>query len=224
MFQCRVSGKVDPSIPDLSHTILVLLTIQKACSNCRKRRVKCDRLKPTCQKCQLQDQCCIWEDDLRAPPLKSRQLEDSAILALSSVSRATISYLHHLVTDCCGLLTYSHDGGRNPFEEELVPLAAQSPALLHAMAAVGAGHLLRGQEQHQMSAASHYSFALQGLTHTLDDTTAAGSDATLGPCLLLCVYEVGGASFGQCMSLTKLRCRIQAVAYGCRKWSPISLT
>lgn len=163
----------------------------------------------------MQDQCCIWEDDLQARP-KSRLLEDSAILALPSVSRATTSYLHHFVADCCRLLTYCHDGGRNPFEEELVPLAAQSPALLQAMAAVAAGHLSRGQERHQALAARHYSLALQELSHTLDNTTAAGSDATLGACLLLCVYEVGGASFVQCQSLMKHRCPIQAVAYGCR--------
>lgn len=71
-----------------------------------------------------------------------------------------------------------------------MPLAVQSPALLHAMAAVAAGHLSRGQNQHQFAAARHYSMALRGLTTTLSDPACAKSDATLGACLLLCVYEV----------------------------------
>lgn len=70
------------------------------------------------------------------------------------------------------------------------------------MAAVAAGHLSRGLEQHQLPAASHYSLALQGLTDTLSDPTAARSDATLGACLLLCVYEVGfNPSFRKCQTV-----------------------
>lgn len=72
-----------------------------------------------------------------------------------------------------------------------MPLAAQNPALLHAMVAVAAGHLARAQKQHLEAAAKYYLMALRGLTATLSDPVSAKSDATLGACLLLCVYEVG---------------------------------
>jgi hypothetical protein len=41
-----------------------------------------------------------------------------------------------------------------------------------------------------MAAAKHYSLALRELKQTLSDPVIARSDATLGACLLLCVYEV----------------------------------
>jgi hypothetical protein len=102
-----------------------------------------------------------------------------------------IPYIHHFISFCCRFLVYANDSEGNPFQEELVPLAVQSPALLHSMAAVAAGHLSRSQRQHQLTAARHYSMALRALSDTLNDMTIAKSDAALGACLLLCVYEVG---------------------------------
>jgi len=99
-------------------------------------------------------------------------------------------YLHHFVTFCCRFLVYANDSEGNPFHNQLVPLAVTSPALLHAMAAVAAGHWARSETQHRFSAAKHYSLALAGLKSTLSDPTVARSDSTLGACLLLCVYEV----------------------------------
>jgi hypothetical protein len=85
---------------------------------------------------------------------------------------------------------YPNGSEVNPFHEKLVPLAVQSPALLHAMAAVAAGHLSRGQRRYQLPAATRYSMALRGLADALGDPTTARGEATLGACLLLCVYEV----------------------------------
>lgn len=99
-------------------------------------------------------------------------------------------YIHHFTTFCCRFLAYSNDNGGNPFQEELVPLATSSPALLHSMAALAARHLTRSQPLHEMAAAKHYSLALRELKQTLSDPVIARSDATLGACLLLCVYEV----------------------------------
>jgi hypothetical protein len=66
---------------------------------------------------------------------------------------------------------------------------APSPTIY--MAAVAAGSWSRGQRQHQLAAAKNYSIALRGLSNTLHDMMIAKSDATLGTCLLLCIYEVG---------------------------------
>jgi hypothetical protein len=99
-------------------------------------------------------------------------------------------YIHHFITFCCRFIAYPNDSEGNPFQDQLVPLAVSSPALLHSMAAVAAGHLARSQGQHEFVAARHYSMALRELTTTLSDPAVARSDSTLGACLLLCVYEV----------------------------------
>ena len=119
------------------------------------------------------------------------------VVEFPNVSRSTIPYIHHFISFCSRFLVYSNDGEGNPFQEELVPLAVQHPALLYAMAAVAAGHLSRSQRQHQLAAAKHYSMALRGLSEMLHDMMIAKSDATLGTCLLLCIYEVGFFSPGQ---------------------------
>jgi hypothetical protein len=108
------------------------------------------------------------------------------------VDRATIPYIHHFVTFCCRFLVYSNDSEGNPFQEALVPLATSSPALLHSITAVAAGHLARDQNYHQLIAQRHYSTALRELNAALLDPFVARSDSTLGACLMLCVFEVGG--------------------------------
>lgn len=182
----------------------------KGCLTCRKRKVKCDELKPNCAKCQRLQRPCVWSEDLQVSPNSqsrahqyslgsasrpgsvslSRPSGQRFVVEFPNVNRATIPYIHHFITFCCRFLAYPNDSEGNPFQDNLVPLAVQSPALLHAMAAVAAGHLSRSQTQHQLAAAKHYSMALRGLTATLSDPTGAKSDATLGACLLLCVYEV----------------------------------
>lgn len=112
------------------------------------------------------------------------------VIEFPNVNRATIPYLHHFMTFCCRFLAYSNDNEGNPFQEELVPMACSSPALLHAMAAIGAGHLARSQSQHRLPAVNHYSMALRELSRMLPDPVSARSDSTLGACLLLCVFEV----------------------------------
>ena len=72
-----------------------------------------------------------------------------------------------------------------------MPLAVSSPALLHSMAAVAAGHLARNQGQHQLIAQNHYATALRELNASLSDPVVARSDSALGACLMLCVFEVG---------------------------------
>jgi hypothetical protein len=138
------------------------------------------------------------------------------VAVFPNVNRVTTSYLHHFTTFCCRFLTYPDGSEGNQFREKLVPLAVQNPTLLHAMVAVAAGHLSRGQRQHQIPAATHYSMALRGLMDTLGDPTTARSDATLGACLLLCVYEVSFRRYLRSVKpLTKGRFHIRGAVCGC---------
>ncbi len=112
------------------------------------------------------------------------------VIEFPNLDRSTIPYMHHFITFCCRFLAYSNDNEGNPFQEDLIPLASSSPALLHSMTALAAGHLSRSQPQHVITAANHYSMALRELNSSLSDPVIARADSTLGACLLLCVYEV----------------------------------
>ncbi|TVY68926.1 Transcriptional regulatory protein pro1 [Lachnellula suecica] len=183
------------------------------CLTCRKRKVKCDEGKPICGRCQRLQRECTWSDELQVIPHRrqpdyssstsivtstsspsalqlSRPSGQNFGIEFPSVDRPTIPYIHHFVTFCSRFLAYPNDSEGNPFQEELVPQAVSSPALLHSMAALAAAHLSRSQKQHEVTAANHYSIALRELNTGLSDPATARSDSTLGACLLLCVYEI----------------------------------
>jgi hypothetical protein len=147
---------------------------------------------------------CIWSPDLSVIPIKNRQSSTAKmpsslsgltgqnfVIEFPNVDRATIPYLHHFITYCSRFLAFSNDNEGNPFQEELVPLASSSPALLNAIAALAAGHLARSQKQvHEVMATNHYAKALREMNSSLSDGVVARSDSILGACLMLCVYEV----------------------------------
>lgn len=113
------------------------------------------------------------------------------VIEFPNVDKATVPYIHHFITFCSRFLVFTNDSESNPFQEEMVPLASSSPALLHSMAALAAGHLARSHpKQHEVAAANHYAKALRELNATLSDNTIAKLDSTLSACLMLCVYEV----------------------------------
>lgn len=127
----------------------------------------------------------------RIPALQlSQPSGQSFVIEFPNVDRSMIPYIHHFVTFCCRFLAYPNDSEGNPFQEELVPLATSSPALIHSMTALAAAHLSRSQPQHEITAVRHYSMALRELNASLSDPMLARSDSVLGACLLLCVYEV----------------------------------
>ncbi|KAL2074472.1 hypothetical protein VTL71DRAFT_8250 [Oculimacula yallundae] len=176
------------------------------CLTCRKRKVKCDEAKPNCGRCERLQRECTWSDELQVIPhkrpygspsgsssehgLQSTLSGQNFVIEFPNLDRGTIPYMHHFITFCCRFLAYSNDNEGNPFQEDLIPLASSSPALLHSMTALAAGHLSRSQPQHVITAANHYSMALRELNASLSDPTIARADSTLGACLLLCVYEI----------------------------------
>lgn len=143
----------------------------------------------------------MWSEDVQAVsdtrhrsysmvPASSRLSGQRFVLEIANADRSTMPYLHHFITFCCRFLVYPNDSEGNPFQDQLVPLAVSSPALLHSMTAVAAGHLMRSQAQHEIPARKAYNLALRELNAALSDPCIARSDGTLGACLLLCVYEV----------------------------------
>jgi len=193
-------------------------------------------MKPECGRCLRLQRECTWSDQLQVIPHRQSQDGIGTIVTVGSrtpslqmnglsgqnfviefpnVDRSTVPYLHHFVTFCCRFLAYSNDNEGSPFNEELVPLATSSPALLHSMTALAAGHLARSQPHHEMAAAKHYSIALRELNQTLSDPVIAREDSTLGACLLLCVYEVSNSAHPmEICPLTACRYRILRTPFG----------
>ena len=185
------------------------------CLTCRKGKVKCDEEKPTCQRCRRLQFECIWAEQptphfqgFAHRPREGRiELANNSatvpsygptiqpfVVEFPNADRASLPYLNHFITFCSRFLAYTNDGQGNPFQQELVPLAASSPALLHSMVALAAGHMARGEPRHALPAVKHYSIALRELNLALSDPAQLSSNSTLGACLMLCVYEVGTTS------------------------------
>ncbi|KAF2178035.1 hypothetical protein K469DRAFT_719204 [Zopfia rhizophila CBS 207.26] len=184
------------------------------CLTCRKRKVKCDEEKPDCFRCRRLLMKCIWSEEVLEARARQQQQaamnggavnslvrRTSSIPTISSdtqtfitefpnADRFSVPYLHHFTSFCSRFLAYPNDAEGNPFQQELVPLAAQSPALLYAMSALAAGHMARGQPKHTMAAMKYYTMALRELNTTLEDPAKVRLSSTLGTCLLLCVYEI----------------------------------
>ncbi|KAM0156086.1 hypothetical protein ACHAQE_006539 [Botrytis cinerea] len=127
---------------------------------------------------------------------KTRIPKDSFVIEFPNIDKTTMPYIHHFVGFCTRFLAYANDDEGNPFKEELVPFVTTSPALLHSIIALAAGHMSRTDKQHEVKATKHYSMALRELNTALCDNSVAKQNATLGACLLLCVYEISHSDRG----------------------------
>ncbi|KAM3078511.1 hypothetical protein ACMFMG_006385 [Clarireedia jacksonii] len=178
------------------------------CLTCRARKVKCDEGKPDCGRCVRLQRECKWStppSHLSATtshghgmssmcPLpttqqlalsKSRVPKDAFVIEFPNIDKTTMPYIHHFIGFCSRFLAYVSDDETNPFKEELVPFVTTSPALLHSIVALAAGHMSRTDRHHEVKAAKHYSMALRELSTALSDSNTARSKTTLGACLML---------------------------------------
>lgn len=130
------------------------------------------------------------------------------VVEFPNADRASLPYIRHFINFCSRFLVYADDGEANPFQQELVPLASSSPALLHSMIALAAGHMARTDPRHGLFAVKHYTLALRELNRVLSEPGRLGSNSTLGACLMLCVYEVSKVSTDIELQLTDIRADI----------------
>jgi len=47
-----------------------------ACVSCRSRKLKCDRLKPSCARCKKVDNECVYPESRRKPAFKRRNVKE----------------------------------------------------------------------------------------------------------------------------------------------------
>ncbi|KAL2209457.1 hypothetical protein CC79DRAFT_680116 [Sarocladium strictum] len=188
---------------------------RNGCLTCRKGKVKCDEERPSCKRCRRLQLDCAWSEvasrclTVSRRPSEIETITSSGpvippfVVEFPNADRASLPYIKHFINFCSRFLVYADDGDANPFQQELVPLASSSPALLHSMIALAAGHMARTDPRHGIFAVKHYTVALRELNRVLSEPGRLASNSTLGACLMLCVYEISHS--GRSLWLKHLR-------------------
>jgi hypothetical protein len=177
---------------------------------CRKRKVKCNEIKPHCRRYLRLQREFIWSNQLQVIPhrqshnglaiiLTSRSTPSlqinrfcgqNFVIKFPNINRISIPYIYYFSMFYCRFLIYSNDNKENPFQEKLIPLISLFPVLLHLIAVFAAGHLTRSQPLYKMVATKYYLLALYELKQILSDLIIACLDTILGAYLLLYIYKV----------------------------------
>ncbi|OOF96468.1 hypothetical protein ASPCADRAFT_144923 [Aspergillus carbonarius ITEM 5010] len=175
------------------------------CELCRKRRLACDRRRPSCSQClRINQECSGYRD-----PNTLRILDQSNEVAVKAHRRRTASKSPPTdrATSSAALLPPP----RSPDDQAMSyvfnyyvgTLKAQgvmpylvdllhgdpSPALQATIRAVGLANMSREPHYRRM-ARKEYSIALRATNDALKDSVSATSDSTLGAVLLLSTYEM----------------------------------
>ncbi|KAL3477289.1 fungal-specific transcription factor domain-containing protein [Aspergillus californicus] len=162
---------------------------EKACHNCRRRRLRCDRGVPACQKCSRTGQECLgygklflWNQGVASRgkmmgqsypvPYTRESKSSTAGLPLVSMQAPLLDpllqglndtsrrYLFHFATHLSSEMVIS-DIANNPFRS-LIPLCKEHPMLLHSIIANAALHLSCLHTQSLTGSADHATLAYPG--------------------------------------------------------------
>ncbi|KAK4120211.1 hypothetical protein N657DRAFT_636679 [Parathielavia appendiculata] len=156
----------------------------KACHNCRRRRLRCDKSHPSCRKCWIRGEECLGYGTLfrwaNAPAVRGRLVrqltsmnrkrvdaagdwEGSSLSVhpslldplLNHLNRTARHYVHHFATAVCRDLVSFDQPDRNPYRT-LIPLASKFDFLNAIIVATGAMHLyaIRGDPNDHQAGAA----------------------------------------------------------------------
>ncbi|KAF1972331.1 hypothetical protein BU23DRAFT_599657 [Bimuria novae-zelandiae CBS 107.79] len=187
----------------------------RACTACKRRRVKCSETPPNCRACVRLGLSCEWKD----VSIFRRQEDWAERLVVRRVKQAKLlrgdpDAAQHLPVppgpknplpnqltndmEACALnrfyLEFAYTAGTCPFLYLVAPLYedASTPACLHkAVRAVSLATTARQLRRHEMMdrAQQYYGNALNSLAVALNDLTIARHDGVLLALCLLSLYE-----------------------------------
>ncbi|CAI7628229.1 unnamed protein product [Penicillium discolor] len=184
----------------------------KGCGNCRTRRIRCDTARPTCSQCKRARFSCPGYRDPHqlqfrneSPAVRARVDAENQLGPVSHSKAATLNNLSPLSVPSplsesirdesvrfffrYYVLNDLYDIPIHPSVSQMADLAAVSPAVSMALAAVGLASLsnIRKSAGLMAIASREYTEALSLTGTALSDPT---SDATLAAVLLLSMFEV----------------------------------
>ncbi|KAL3480896.1 fungal-specific transcription factor domain-containing protein [Aspergillus californicus] len=120
-------------VPDLLAPRDRISRSRSGCKECRKRKVKCDETFPVCQRCQKRGSVCS-----STPRSAQWRLEVPA--ALSSLSPERNPHLLQYWLEVTSQIMVLDPTSYNPFSFPILEHLSTSPALLHTVQSISAGH------------------------------------------------------------------------------------
>ncbi|KAF2680915.1 hypothetical protein K458DRAFT_434162 [Lentithecium fluviatile CBS 122367] len=124
------------------------------CSQCRKRRVKCDESKPSCLRCgRLRLQCSFHCLAPTKPERPAASITPSIILSDSSLELTHLELLHHYTSQTClDMGSADMRAARNMqiWQVEIPRLAFAHPFVMHGIFAISAVHLITLQPNRRL--------------------------------------------------------------------------
>ncbi|KAB8222412.1 hypothetical protein BDV33DRAFT_189620 [Aspergillus novoparasiticus] len=111
---------------------------RNGCRNCKLRRVKCDEVQPSCQRCAAYGVLCNYGSD--APDLQmAREMEDSVLISANTTTTL------ELTGECRDhLISFEKSGTlvtiATVHHKEVLQLACLNPYLMHIVLAIAAMH------------------------------------------------------------------------------------
>ncbi|PCD28580.1 hypothetical protein AU210_011139 [Fusarium oxysporum f. sp. radicis-cucumerinum] len=172
------------------------LRTQTGCLKCRKRRKKCDEVKPQCKGCIRNGLECTWPTaadliaDRRRVPLswKSQPSLPEVLSGLSLQHADYVALLSHFVDSICPRIVRRECRPEYFNHEYILRLAYVCPPLMAVIIAVAAFD--KETPRYDRLAMESYQFSLHNLRTRIARAANAGNDdALLATTVFLCVFE-----------------------------------
>ncbi|KEQ65374.1 uncharacterized protein M437DRAFT_42672 [Aureobasidium melanogenum CBS 110374] len=172
------------------------------CSECKRKRVKCDEGKPSCGRCKRHPERCSYELKLswtQGRPFKKPRTKEPWVINLDakypllcpSESPNAYFFLHHYITHTSLTLFPLMAPA---IHQQVLTVAAQTPHLLSAALALSCDQVrrLRGNDSIELQNRASFFLrkAITGLRKAMNDPTEAPAFSTICTVLFLCTNEV----------------------------------
>ncbi|KAH7317600.1 hypothetical protein BKA65DRAFT_514804 [Rhexocercosporidium sp. MPI-PUGE-AT-0058] len=171
------------------------------CSECRKRRVKCDENEPICGRCVRTRSKCHYpcaESNPKSPPLTSNASgTPSSLVAWDSPALSTsfdlfdMTLMHHCVTNTCEHL-FNGARQKQVWQHEIPALAASNVILVHGFLAVTAIHCAwketARRDLYRSRALRHHGLSLPIFQEMVASTSSETAEVIVAYSVLLSIW------------------------------------
>lgn len=186
----QLSKSNDPALPLAVSTRRSHKKSRLGCLTCKKRRQKCDELKPSCSRCRKTGFQCVYPRDTHSPQPKCESKPSNLrvlprhgfdIVAFPSATTDTFTmqdmrFFHHFLIKA---KPYMPVGNKAVWDREIPQLAEQNQFLMQCFLALGSSHLSRlvDEPNYEVYALSCRVKGLAGLRQAMAKQTWQYGDA-----------------------------------------------
>ncbi|PVI07667.1 hypothetical protein DM02DRAFT_648714 [Periconia macrospinosa] len=183
--------------------------VRSGCTTCKRRKIKCDEIKPRCSNCQRHGATCSYVKPSSDTDPSTSRSQGRSSQSPESGRRSTsidlspgeifaahdVALMHQWSVATCYGFGDEFPGDVNPWRDDLPRLAQQHPFLMRAILAVSALHIARSspcpteRAKYLRIAAHHQDFAFPAYRETLDKVNKDNAPAILAFSAILVVYQ-----------------------------------